>query len=150
MLGPSFSVVRSTEGGAVQCQWRTGIVEDLHADVSQPPAAEFCRARTVVLLLSMAVPAKAMDALRGYRSVATIQLDVENRRPNWCSSPWPVSRNAPPNWNGLIDRAGIHRTGRINDFSFKMHGPAVDRGGIGPELPWSSVTGLTQQSLPVL
>ena len=24
---------RSTEGGAVQCQWRTGIVEDLHADV---------------------------------------------------------------------------------------------------------------------
>lgn len=51
------------EGGAVQRQRRAGVVEDLYADVGQLPAAEFCSARTVVLLLSIAVPAKATDAL---------------------------------------------------------------------------------------
>lgn len=54
---------RGTEGGPVQRQRRAGAVEDLHANVGQPPAAEFCSARTVVLLLSIAVPEKATEAL---------------------------------------------------------------------------------------
>ena len=63
MLGPSFSVVAALKVAPSSASGVPVLSRICTPTLVALPAAEFCRARTVVLLLSMAVPAKATDAL---------------------------------------------------------------------------------------
>lgn len=68
---------RSTEGGAVQCQWRTGIVEDLYADVGCAAGGRVLQGQNGGIAAVDGRTGEGDGRFGGYRSVAIIQLDVE-------------------------------------------------------------------------